>query len=232
MGSSVCACPSRFPMTFSQSAPHSMHLSQSALSTRTCARLGLLADANARLPSSYKLSSLLIRVHMCTRNNRLVTKKPAERHQTHPPSENCNNPISLKHRLKSCPLSELGGLNLAPSPPSNPHSLITCPPHSLSKAPLSLSRARTLFHFKRILFPRSLSLSRPRSRVCARSVSLYVYLYVWVWVSAPFFPLYFRSFRFLHQPSSGDWSKRLGGNTALANQLDFLRDRSKEVCCG
>jgi len=34
--------------------------------------------------------------------------------------------------------------------------------------------------------------------------------------------------KFLHQPSSGDWSKRLGGNTALANQLDFLRDRSKE----
>ena len=164
MGSSVCACPSRFPMTFSQSAPHSMHLSQSALSTRTCARLGLLADANARLPSSYKLSSLLIRVHMCTRNNRHVTKNPAERHQTHPPSENCNTPISLKHRLKSCPLSELGGLTLASSPPSNPHSLITCPPHSLSKAPLSLSSARTLFHFKRILFPRSLSLSRPRSR--------------------------------------------------------------------
>ena len=45
-------------------------------------------------------------------------------------------------------------------------------------------------------------------------------------------PSYFRSFRLLHQPSSGDWSNRLGGNPALANQLHFLRDRTKEVCCG
>mmetsp|Transcript_2363 Transcript_2363/g.3770 ORF Transcript_2363/g.3770 Transcript_2363/m.3770 type:complete len:321 (+) Transcript_2363:185-1147(+) len=34
--------------------------------------------------------------------------------------------------------------------------------------------------------------------------------------------------RFGARQSSGDWSSRLGGNSALANQLDFLRDKGKE----
>jgi len=34
--------------------------------------------------------------------------------------------------------------------------------------------------------------------------------------------------RFMGRQSSGDWSSRLGGNPALATQLDFLRDKGRE----
>ena len=34
--------------------------------------------------------------------------------------------------------------------------------------------------------------------------------------------------RFGREKSSGEWNLRLGGNTEVANKLDFLRDRTQE----